>query len=337
MKDMDSKRLVYLPLIAAAFALNATIAGAAGPTPEAPVGPTLQPEGLIAPPEIVPGIVPNATPPTAPALPALNSDFNSDGTPDIVWRLRGNSASKGANVLWLMNGTSYASAVTLPAVTDLNWFIAGTGDFNGDGNTDILWRNNKPGPTNTQQGRISVWLMSGSTYLSTVDLLSVVDGDWHIRGAGDFDGNGSPDIIWRNYVTGANTLWLMDGTNLLQSSALPSVGDRGWNIYGSGDGDFDGNGTPDIVWRNEVTGANTLWLMNGTTFSAAVSLPAVTPDVGWQICAFGDYSGDGKPDLVWRNYTTGANTLWLMNGTALSSTAALPAVASPDWKLESPR
>ncbi|WP_164929342.1 FG-GAP repeat domain-containing protein [Gloeobacter violaceus] len=334
---MDSKRLVYLPLLTAALTLNVTMAGAVEPAPEALSGPTLQPEGLIAPPEIAPRTAPAATTSTVPSLRALNSDFNSDGIPDIVWRLRGNSTSKGANVLWLMNGTSYASTVTLPAVTDLNWFIAGTGDFNGDGNTDILWRNNKPGPTNTQQGRIVVWLMDGSTYLSTVDLPGVSDGDWHIRGAGDFDGNGSPDIVWRNYVTGANTLWLMEGANLLQTSALPSVGDQGWNIFGSGDGDFDGNGSPDIVWRNEVTGANTIWLMNGTTFGGAVSLPVVVPNAGWQLNAFGDYSGDGKPDLVWRNYTTGANTLWLMNGTALGSTVALPAVASPDWKLESPR
>ena len=40
-----------------------------------------------------------------------------------------------------MNGTaSIGDYGFLPTVADTNWRIAGTGDFNGDGDTDILWR-----------------------------------------------------------------------------------------------------------------------------------------------------------------------------------------------------
>lgn len=43
----------------------------------------------------------------------------------------------------------------------------------------------------------------------------------------------------------------------------------------------------------------------------------------------GDFNGDGKADILWRN-TAGQNALWLMNGTSVSSTAYTPAAAI-DW------
>ena len=42
-----------------------------------------------------------------------------------------------------------------------------------------------------------------------------------------------------------------------------------------------------------------------------------------QIAGTGDYNGDGKPDIVWTNTLTGERTVWLMNGTALSSSLYL--------------
>ncbi|MBW4697028.1 MAG: VCBS repeat-containing protein [Aphanocapsa lilacina HA4352-LM1] len=268
----------------------------------------------------------------AGGTPAADGDFDGDGGGDILWR----NNQTGENVLWYLNGTTYTSTVALPLVSDLNWFIAGTGDFNADGQTDILWHNNGSSPENTQRGSVSVWLMRGATYLTSAALSETVTGDWHLRGAGDFNGDGSPDIIWRNYTTGANVLWLLNGVLVTEVINLPSVSASGWNIYGSGDSDFDGSGTPDIVWRNSQTGANTIWLMNGTTYSLSVAIPSVS-DLDWQISAVGEYNNDGKPDLVWRNNQTGANTIWLMNGTALVQTVALPVVGELRWKMVGPR
>ena len=42
----------------------------------------------------------------------------------------------------------------------------------------------------------------------------------------------------------------------------------------------------------------------------------------------GDFNGDGKTDIFWHNATTGANTAWLMDGTAVSSEAFLPSNSS---------
>jgi hypothetical protein len=37
----------------------------------------------------------------------------------------------------------------------------------------------------------------------------------------------------------------------------------------------------------------------------------------------GDYNGDGKADLVWRNLNDGAITIWLMNGAATLTAAGI--------------
>jgi hypothetical protein len=51
-----------------------------------------------------------------------------------------------------------------------DWHIVGLADFNGDGKSDILWRN--------ADGRDSIWEMNGDHTRSVVDL-SNVGGGWH--------------------------------------------------------------------------------------------------------------------------------------------------------------
>jgi hypothetical protein len=52
----------------------------------------------------------------------------------------------------------------------------------------------------------------------------------------------------------------------------------------------------------------------------------------WTIHAVGDFNGDGKTDILWQNSSTGQVEIWLMNGTALSSTGNLGNVFPP-WSI----
>ena len=44
-----------------------------------------------------------------------------------------------------------------------------------------------------------------------------------------------------------------------------------------------------------------------------------------------DFNGDGKDDILWHNSATGENTIWLMNGTMISSGVAGPTVTDINW------
>ncbi|UFP92726.1 beta strand repeat-containing protein [Gloeobacter morelensis] len=99
------------------------------------------------------------------------------------------------------------------------------------------------------------------------------------------------------------------------------------------DGDFGANDNADIVWRNFGSGANTVWGMNGTAFSASVPLETVG-DLNWRIGGTDDFNADGKLDILWRNQATGQNSVWLMDGTTRTGTATLTAVADLNWQIQ---
>jgi hypothetical protein len=46
-----------------------------------------------------------------------------------------------------------------------------------------------------------------------------------------------------------------------------------------------------------------------------------------------DFNADGKPDLLWRNTSTGQNAVWYMNGVTMISGALLPTLGDLDWSI----
>ena len=197
-------------------------------------------------------------------------------------------------------------------------------DFNSDGKTDILWRNKSTGQN-------VVWFMDGTTYSNYAWLLEVTDLNWQIVGTGDFNGDGKTDVLWRNTSTGQNVVWLMDGVNYGGYAWLLEVADLSWEIVGIGD--FNGDGKIDILWRNKGTGQNVVWFMDGATMSNWSWILPEVPDTNWQIVGTGDFNGDGKTDILWRNKATGQNVVWFMDGVAYGSYAWLLEVTDLNWEI----
>jgi hypothetical protein len=234
-------------------------------------------------------------------------DFDGDGKADILWR----NVSTGENYIYLMNGTTITGEGYLRTVADLNWKVVGIGDFNGDGKADILWRN-------VSTGENYIYPMNGTTILGTEGFIrTLADLNWHVAGAGDFDGDGNADIVWRNAATGESYIYLMNGTAIVGEGSPRTVPDQNWQIAGIGD--FDGDGKADILWRNASTGENYIFPMNGSTILGTEGYIR-TVDQNWRVVALGDYNGDGKADILWRHAWTGQNYLYPMNGTTILGT-----------------
>ena len=126
-----------------------------------------------------------------------------------------------------MNGMNIASISNLPGLTDMNWSIVGSGDFNADGKPDLLMQH-------VTTGTLGVWFMNGTTMTSSTLLTPSTTGDpnWRVVGVSDFNGDGKPDIILEN--AGTIGVWIMNGTTMTSTTlfAPGSTGDPNWRIVG---------------------------------------------------------------------------------------------------------
>jgi YD repeat-containing protein len=235
-------------------------------------------------------------------------DFDADGKSDILLF----NATTGQVYTWLMDGTGISgqgSPWTLGPGSP--WQIAGRGDFDGDGKSDILL-------FNSSTGQVYIWLMNGTTISSAGSPWTMGPGSpWQISGVGDFNGDGKSDILLFNSSTGQVYIWLMDGTTISDQGSPWTLGpDSPWQIVGHGD--FNGDGKSDILLHDSSTGQVYIWLMDGTTISSHGSPWTLGAGTPWQIAGVGDFDGDGKSDILLNDSSTGQVYIWLMNGTTIS-------------------
>jgi len=70
---------------------------------------------------------------------------------------------------------------------------------------------------------------------------------------------------------------------------------------------FSGNGTSDLLWRHNSNGAIVYWDITGPTQNSATIAGGAGAE--WVLEGVGDFSGDGREDLLFRN-TTGVAYFW---------------------------
>ncbi len=251
-------------------------------------------------------------------------DCPIDARPYILWR----NLSSGKNQAWFMNGALKDGASgLLPSITNMSWQVAGTGDFNGDGQMDILWRH-------ATKGKTRIWLMNDTSLTPTEVFSDVMSNtQWKVFGTGDIDDDGKADIVWRNTVSGKNQVWFMDGAvKRPESGLLPRISNMSWKMVGTGD--FDGDGYADILFRHATKGKNRVWFMNGTSLSPTEVFIDPITNTSWAVAGLNDIDDDGKCDILWRNMVSGKNQVWFMSGAIKRvQSGQLPQLSNTSWQI----
>lgn len=229
----------------------------------------------------------------------------------ILWR-----DTSGQLASWYFRNSEKVE-ITYPAIVASNWQVQGTGDFDNDGQGDVLWRN-------SVDGALSIWFMHlTAPYSATYP--GVVNGGWSVQFVADFDGDQKADILWR-YTDGTLAIWFMNGSTI-KAYGYPGLVANTWSIAGVGD--FNGNGKADILWR-DTSGHIAIWFMDGGT-KVGEAYPW-TVSSSWKIEGVADFNGDGRQDILWRFLPTGLLEVDLMNGG--SFTPQYPPAVAANWAVQ---
>ncbi|HZT43750.1 MAG TPA: choice-of-anchor tandem repeat GloVer-containing protein [Chthonomonadaceae bacterium] len=199
-------------------------------------------------------------------------------------------------------------------------------DLNRDGLPDLLFQN--PGT-----GQLAAWFMNASTALAGAFLYPPQQPGWLCVGTRGIYPSEPPLLVFQNTATGEMADWTMQG-NYAQSGEYlyPNPG-PGWACVSVED--FNGDNVSDLVLQNTKTGKMAVWYMNPFyPFNYAVNGAYISPNPapGWKCVGTGDFNGDGKPNLVFQNASTGQLAVWYMNGVYATGGAYITPTPLPGWQ-----
>jgi len=233
-------------------------------------------------------------------------DFDGNGTPDLVWQ---NQGTGQVNV----NYYGGSGGATLLGSAELNsgagtagWSVVGAADWNADGVPDLVWQNNS-----TLQVNVNYYGGSGGATLKGFNCLNCGSNfaDWSVRAVAAVSSSGEPSLVWQSAGSSAVSIYYYGlGGSLFQSTNVLRAGGEtaGWQVVAAAD--FDDNGVPDLIWQNSSTGqvnVNYYGGAGGATLLSSAVLNAGAQVAGWKVVAAVDMNGDGVPDLIWQNSSSG--------------------------------
>jgi hypothetical protein len=262
---------------------------------------------------------------------SIPSDFSHNGHPDVIWE----EPTVGWAQIWYLGGPQGVTITGAANLTQANpWQIVGIGDFNGDGNPDVVWQD-------PVHGAVQVWYLGGplgNQLIGAADITS--SNPWRVVSVADFNGDGHPDLLWQDPTSGFAQIWYLggpQGTTLLGAANLDQT--NPWRIVGTAD--FNGDGIPDVLWQDPVSGAVQIWYMGGNTPGAQgsqlISAVNLTGSMTTKVVAIADFDLDGHPDVVFQDPITGAATVYYYTGaqgTTPDGTAVLS--AGNPWYIAGP-
>src|SRR2546429_638954 len=197
-------------------------------------------------------------------MSATPFDYNGDGFSDVFWV----NANTGQNLIWNMVNNQFNSQQVVAGITVPDNAISISGDFNGNGTTDVFQWNDLNGQTNNL-------LFNNDQVATTVPLPTTLPASgWFPEISGDFNGDGRSDLLWHNFTTNDNVAWQINNSSFVQQATLPdTAGSFGLPRVGN----FDSDPTSEIFWHNTAAGGGTVvWNLSNLNFVNQVTGPNAT-------------------------------------------------------------
>lgn len=263
-------------------------------------------------------------------------DANGDGRADLVW----NHREPGSNQIALALGQADGSfgtpmTATHPENPVEGWgnYTLTTGDFTGDGKTDLAWT--YLGATNKTYVAISTG--SGWTFAAVQQRPEAISWSGYHVLVGDTDGDGDDDLIVnslgsvnRTYVSLSNGDGTLDMSHGAFDHTLP-----GWGPYAAFIGDVNKDGRSDLIWNSVGSSQPNrtyagMFSANGYTYAQgpAYDHPTTCCWTGYQRIV-GDFNGDGATDLAFSSLITGGRAIHQDRSNPNGSwTALMPSVSA---------
>lgn len=231
----------------------------------------------------------------------------------------------------LIGSSTPPTPTPTPVVPELaGYTIEATGDFNGDGHLDALYR--RIGASQT-----SIRLFQNGVRIGNAQGWAM-DPTWTVTGSQDQNGDGKADIYWER--NGQHHAWIMDGTTIRTmvnvagppttpaptptptptpiatpiATPTPQPAEPGDGYTLAATGDFDGDGDLDRLYRNVSQSATLIWIMQAG--SMVRSQQQIDVNSNWSVTGVSDLNGDGREDIQWAS-TTGRTAVWYMTGTEI--------------------
>ena len=202
-------------------------------------------------------------------------------------RLQGGYSVNGG-IQSSLGGKIGTGAITLTSTSDQSSGVVTLGDFNNDGNLDVVG-------SDYSDGLLRVKLGNGAGgFTETASAAQFFEAPIDIASA-DFNNDGNLDLVAGNGETGGLSIALGDGKG---SFASQRIFLSGQDINSLVVGDFNGDGNSDVAYGQY--GSSTLSIALGTGTGALQAGQTLTT-FGSTISELvtGDFNGDGAADLAY--------------------------------------
>ncbi len=233
---------------------------------------------------------------------AIPADFNNDGKLDVAFANNTNNlayiySGNGAGVFTQFPGSPYTIAGT-------QWWVE-KGDFNGDGNMDLVYAQNGI-------GNLSVLIGTGTGSFTVNAPITGVAGAAQVS-VGDVNNDGKLDLVAGAGSASANFYTCLgNGTGGFSAPSLTSTGALA-AVWGAAIGDFNLDGNNDVFVSGFSSANSSVFYGNGLGgYTASTNSPFTIPGVTQNLhpCV-GDLDGDNKPDVIVPNYGGSSHSVLL--------------------------